>query len=1214
MRIGEFDIPEELLAAQRSGRLVIFAGAGVSMGPPANYPDFRGLVRKIGKGSTVKPDSADEPSERYLGRLESTGVKVHEIARQLLRDPKSKPNALHSSLVRLFGGNGGIRIVTTNCDAHFTAESPTGTEVYKAPALPVGSNFEGLVYLHGSVDGPPNRLVLTDCDFGRAYLTEGWARRFLQELYSAYTVLFVGYSHNDPVMIYLTRGLPPGSSRLYALTSNESLDHWRYLGITPIAYPLKGVGDRHAALLESVAVWADRISMRAFDHEDQIQRITSGSPPLRETEDDDYMQSVVQDAEKYTYFVRHATSKDWLIWAEDRGLLSSLFSRRTVQDERLRSLAYWFDRQAVHKAPELALGIFVRQGQVLSQVLWNEIARGFHAEKETDPSSLKKWLPILLDQSTPEESGGMLEYLFPKVAKFGSWPLTLRLFEHLTRPRIRLEKSMSFLRDGSRGDKPTSTEIGILGSHHWMKEAWSKTFLPNLALIAADVVRITSHNIRLAHDLGLCHEVATPNWEPLSFHRSAIEPNKQDDLNHDFDTVIDACRDSLEWLLSHRRRAARGLIEDWLVIPAPILRRIAIHCLRLDGGTPPDRKLRAIIEFQLLSCLAVHHELFLLLRDSYPLSSPITQRAFLSHAREMTVAKIAESPNDDPGIYWHSLFTLLTWLDCSVAGKCQLVKTRLQRLKKKYPSFRVSDHSDFTHWSGGVQNYAPESPVSTDDLLAKSPKQVAHLLVTFKETDRSLPNRDGLLAALTSAVKKDTAWAVRVAKALPYRSTITSDILAHFFWGWRDAEFAENQWTLLLKFIDKSPRLLKCDQGAASLLEQGVRREKNRIPESLMPLAEQVGVSVWSAAERNVMTPREDSTDWLSIAINSSGGKLAEFFVAALSIRRKCAGAKWKGIPVELRSQFERIVLSQSYAGEMGRVILASQLHFLYSCDSRWTKRRVLPLLFWRSKKRPAIQAWHGFAFWGRWSEELLPELLPLYEQCFNRLSTDLKPMRERIVEHIASICLFSSRKQVRGRWLHTFLRSVTVSERTLFAESVRKILWDLDSDKTARIWRGWLRLYWAERLIGKPVPLEREEASKMVEWAPHLRTVFPEVVQLISETRLDFKVADFIYHLLAEKGLPATYPVPTSQLLQILTKTSYQTMADYGDLPKIIRELAKEPATHVFLRDVLDQMAMKGSQVVGELRAALSASVNDAKDDSQSSIMPADTTLGHIS
>jgi hypothetical protein len=40
-------------------------------------------------------------------------------------------------------------------------------------------------------------------DFGTAYLTERWASRFVAELFNHFTVLFVGYGMNDPVMRYL---------------------------------------------------------------------------------------------------------------------------------------------------------------------------------------------------------------------------------------------------------------------------------------------------------------------------------------------------------------------------------------------------------------------------------------------------------------------------------------------------------------------------------------------------------------------------------------------------------------------------------------------------------------------------------------------------------------------------------------------------------------------------------------------------------------------------------------------------------------------------------------------------------------------------------------------------------------------------------------------------------------------------------------------------
>ena len=80
-------------------------------------------------------------------------------------------------------------------------------EVFRAPALPLGNEFRGIVHVHGSVVCP-ERMVLTDADFGRAYIVEGWAQRFLVELFGCFTVLFVGYSHNDTIMNYLARALP----------------------------------------------------------------------------------------------------------------------------------------------------------------------------------------------------------------------------------------------------------------------------------------------------------------------------------------------------------------------------------------------------------------------------------------------------------------------------------------------------------------------------------------------------------------------------------------------------------------------------------------------------------------------------------------------------------------------------------------------------------------------------------------------------------------------------------------------------------------------------------------------------------------------------------------------------------------------------------------------------------------------------------------------
>src|SRR5262245_22902292 len=50
MRISGVDFPEQLLASRRKSELVIFAGAGVSIPAPSNFPNFKTLAEQIAPG------------------------------------------------------------------------------------------------------------------------------------------------------------------------------------------------------------------------------------------------------------------------------------------------------------------------------------------------------------------------------------------------------------------------------------------------------------------------------------------------------------------------------------------------------------------------------------------------------------------------------------------------------------------------------------------------------------------------------------------------------------------------------------------------------------------------------------------------------------------------------------------------------------------------------------------------------------------------------------------------------------------------------------------------------------------------------------------------------------------------------------------------------------------------------------------------------------
>ena len=101
MQIVGIQFPESLCDALRDRRLVIFAGAGVSMGEPACLPNFKQLACAIANGTGQSFQESRETEDRFLGRLRHRGVDVHHRAAQELFRDDLQPTDLHRSLLRL---------------------------------------------------------------------------------------------------------------------------------------------------------------------------------------------------------------------------------------------------------------------------------------------------------------------------------------------------------------------------------------------------------------------------------------------------------------------------------------------------------------------------------------------------------------------------------------------------------------------------------------------------------------------------------------------------------------------------------------------------------------------------------------------------------------------------------------------------------------------------------------------------------------------------------------------------------------------------------------------------------------------------------------------------------------------------------------------------------------------------------------------------------
>jgi SIR2-like domain len=282
-------IPDDLLIARDLGDVIFFCGAGVSQAN-ARLPNFERLGREVIR---ILGAAQDSPARMLLDKAIEMGQMagvggllatdrvfallerefeiddVRAAVAEAIRPPKGYGLDAHRIILDLATSRAGTtRLVTTNFDLLFEECNPA-LSCSGPPHLPdprSDRDFRGVVHLHGRVDGDYRRpqddeFVVSSADFGRAYLSDGWATRFIQSLLARFQIVFIGYTADDPPVQYLLEALNlrAGSrSRLFAFQagkSGEAAALWEHRGVQAIPFDSNnGFGP----LWDTLAAWALR--------------------------------------------------------------------------------------------------------------------------------------------------------------------------------------------------------------------------------------------------------------------------------------------------------------------------------------------------------------------------------------------------------------------------------------------------------------------------------------------------------------------------------------------------------------------------------------------------------------------------------------------------------------------------------------------------------------------------------------------------------------------------------------------------------------------------------------------------------------------------------------------------------------------------------------------------------------------------------------------
>jgi hypothetical protein len=1153
MICGKIRIPGRILDSLKEGNLVVFAGAGVSVGEPANLPSFKGLCQKIAHGKGETPREG-ESEECFLGRLKDSGVDIHSIAAEIIGQADA-PTSLHKDLLRLFGKGEEVRIVTTNQDLLFENAVETLYEdkpkVYSAPALPLGTAFQGIVHIHGSIE-VPMEMVFTDTDFGRAYLSEGWATRFLIDLFSTAKILFVGYSHDDTIMRYLARALPTEKGNRFALIrESEEPDKWRQLGIETVFFP-HDVEIGYTELYNGIRILADVANRSILDWKNEITAISQGYPPIGDR-DSGIMEYALERESTFRFITESVVRPEWINWFDENGFLEPLLCTDHVLDVRHGILATWLAKTFVGTNSLVLFQLFARYNLGIHPVLWGRVLREVCSdEHDMDHNVFSRWVSLLLNDVPDSPQEVLLLMLGERCVKHNAMNLLLEVFDKMSEQLLILKEGYCWSDD----EQPIQTDVEVkfrsVSGIHYLHELLSKGLYPNLDSVHGKLLDISLSRLERRNAVRFQWQ---KEFDPDSYRRSAIEPDDQDRYPDDVSLLIDVSRICLEYLGNNSPDLLDLRIAALSGSTCNLIRRLVIHALCERQDWTSDDKLNWLLSKCNIHELPLHHEIFRLVGQTFADSDLTTQNKLLNAIQEFEW-KYDDDEDENRRHTAYTHFNWMSWLH-RTTDACEELNEHLDTILREYPTFKPQKRQDLTHWMSDIKREKMSSPWSFEEAHSSDPIRFIDEILSYLSNVDVVHKGPGL-STIKEVAKSEFNWGLNLALTLHKRSEYPIEVFAVLIDAWAELELTEEQVTLVLDVISAACHLTDpfAFRAADFLLKTLRKADKGVIPE-MRERMDSIASTLWS--NQDMAAPIESDEDWYGRAINHTSGVLAEYWLYSLSACRSTDDNKETGISPKYEDALTIILNDESVCGVMGKSILAGQIPFLLDVDEQWVCEHLVPLLLDPSNSIVYQAVWHGFLTQGRLTPSTQAVMIDVFSSSVVAWMDSEDHWFTRFIGFYTALAFYFIENPFSNDWISTLFNAGGVKVRIEFAKAALQFISEMTEAELHELVNRWLLDYMKARLKGIPAPLDNvEERLAMFNWLPSLLIVSPEIAELYLGFPTDnLTQCNWIFEYL-EKELQNTHPEFTARLILHLGSSNVAASLVY-DLSRLLGSLNRE-------------------------------------------------------
>lgn len=616
---------------------------------------------------------------------------------------------------------------------------------------------------------------------------------------------------------------------------------------------------------------------------------------------------------------------------------------------------------------------------------------------------------------------------------------------------------------------------------------------------------------------------ASRGWRP------AIESHEQNLGGELKDLLVEAAVQALSVVADSAPVEGRAILEEYLEHRFSIFQRLAIHTIRLRADLWPDLLERLFMDPRFVEDLNIHHEYWLLIRDSLGLIGNSAREGFI----ERLFGRLPSEERRGEATYRSSRYWILKQLwavDPDLLREDQ--RSVVQQLVAEYGPPPNPDFLSYSFTSSGWAR--PKSPDDLTRLCAEAILAELRKPLPFSGFDE--PSQEGLAGALKEAVTAQPERFVALAPA--FIAEDIPPIHTHYIvWGFHEAWKAGRpfDWEPVLTLCELVSRTVppmvtdaepsdmspgywdrtyaSARSAVTDLLHGGTARDDRAIPPELLGRVR--GILLALSDDPNPSPEYEQRYGsgyphrWLDVSLNVTRAKAVEALLQyALHLARLHDSAELEAVSVprlrweaEVKAKVTERLDKQVDPSLAVHSLFGRYLPNLHHLDQGWWLEHLDDIF----PRQPELSdyweaAWEGYLFQGNLYQTLYGALRPYYRYALEQIALGPEGRagsefaRGRLARHMAFLYWHGVETLEQGSLLRTFFDVAPDGLRAAFVQGIETSLCELTSDASAPEWQR-AKALWQLRLEIAKDTFERggevahftQEIGAYVGWVPHI-------------------------------------------------------------------------------------------------------------------------------